>query len=188
MDEEKAGLKVEDGEEKNEEDNNNLEVLEEDVDGSNDDEEEDRPNKTKEEIPNNLRFFKGVMDIDNLLPQNINMETLQDSKITKVRSKKPVRKAIEILHKLAEKEEYKKEKDDNIDDKTKEVEINEVAEMDNNKLVFDSANDAPPTQDTMTNTTAAATEEARTTTTTWAPRKATPKMRRMIPRGGERGG
>ena len=58
MDEEKAGLKVEDGEEKNEEDNNNLEVLEEDVDGSNDDEEEDRPNKTKEEIPNNLRFSR----------------------------------------------------------------------------------------------------------------------------------
>ena len=48
VDEDKVGLKVDDGEEKNEEDNNNLEVSEEDVDRSNDDEVEDRPKKTKE--------------------------------------------------------------------------------------------------------------------------------------------
>ena len=48
VDEDKVGLKVEDGEEKKEEDNKDLEVLNEDVDRSNDDEEEDRPKKTKE--------------------------------------------------------------------------------------------------------------------------------------------
>ena len=48
MYEEKVGLKVEYGEEKEEEYNNDLEVSDEYVDGSNDDEEEDRLKKTKE--------------------------------------------------------------------------------------------------------------------------------------------
>ena len=43
--EDKVGLKVED-----------------------EDEEEDRPKKTKEEISKNLRFVKGVMESNNLLP------------------------------------------------------------------------------------------------------------------------
>ena len=71
---------------------------------------------------------------DDLLPLNVNMETLQESKIIKVISKKLVRKAFEMLCKLAdkdeskkEKEESKKKKDEEIDDKTKEVDINEVA-------------------------------------------------------------
>ena len=68
----------------------------------NDYEEEDRPNNTKEEIPNNLSFFKVVVDSDNLLPLKINVETLQESKIIKFISKKLVRKTIEMLHKLAE--------------------------------------------------------------------------------------
>ena len=82
----------------------------------NDNEEEDRPNKTKEEIPKNLRFVKGVVDSDDLLPLNVDRETLQESNIIKVIPKKLVRKAIEILRKLAEKDESKKEKDDDIDD------------------------------------------------------------------------
>ena len=49
VDEEKVGLKVEEGEEKKEEDDNDLEVSDKDVDRSNDNEEEDRPKKTKEE-------------------------------------------------------------------------------------------------------------------------------------------
>ena len=147
MDEDKVGLKVDDGEEKNEEDNNNLEVSEEDVDRSNDDEVEDRPKKTKEEITKNLIFVKGVMDSDDLLPLNINMETLQESNIIKVISKKLVRKAIEMLRKLAEKDESKEDKNDSIDDDTKDVDINknrEVIETENDELVVDAANNNPP--------------------------------------------
>ena len=124
VDEDKVGLKVEDGEEKNEEDNGNLEVSDEDVDVSNDDEEEDRYNKTKEEMTKKISFVKGVVDSDDLIPLNVNRETLQEYNIIKVIFKKPVRKAIEKLHKLAEKDESKKEKDGDIDAKTKEVEIN----------------------------------------------------------------
>ena len=61
MDEDKVSPKVEDGEEKNVEDDNYLEVLDEDVDGMNDDEEEYRPKKTKEEMPKNISFAKGVV-------------------------------------------------------------------------------------------------------------------------------
>ena len=159
VDEDKVGLKVEDGEEKKEDNYNNLEVLDEDVDGMNNDEEEDRPKKTKEEMPKNLSFVKGVVNSDDLFPLNVNRETLQESNIIKVISKNLVRKAIEMLRKLAEKDESKKEKDDDIDDKTKEVEISEngeVVETDNDKLVVDAANDSPPPQEAMNNTTAAA--------------------------------
>ena len=63
-------------EEKNKEDKNDLEVSDEDVDGMNDDEEEDRPKNTKEIMSKYLSFVKGVMDSDNLLPLNVNKETL----------------------------------------------------------------------------------------------------------------
>ena len=108
VDEDNVGLKVEDGEEKKDEDNDDLEVSEEDVDGLNDDEEEDRPKKTKEEIPNNLIFIKGVVDSDNLLTLNVTRETLQESKIIKFIYKKLVSKVIEMLRNLAEKDESKK--------------------------------------------------------------------------------
>ena len=152
VDEDKVGLKVEDGEEKKEEDNDDLEVSDEDVDGSNEDGEEYRTKKTKEGIPKNLSFVKGVVDSDDLLPLNFNRDTLQESKIINVISKKLLRKATEMLRKLAGKEKSKKEKDDGIDDDTKEVDINEVAETDNDELVVDAANNAPPPQDAMVTT------------------------------------
>ena len=64
-----------------------------------------------------------------------------------------------MLRKLAEKDESKKEKYGEIDDETKEVEINEVADMDDDKLFVDAAKYAPPPQDDMTTTTAAAAED-----------------------------
>ena len=100
MDEDKFGLKVEDGEDKTDEDGGYLEVSDEYVDGINDNKEEDRPKNTKEGIPKNLTFVKVVVDSNDLLPLNDNIETLQESKIIKVVSKKLVRKAIEMLHKL----------------------------------------------------------------------------------------
>ena len=43
------------------------------------------------------------MDSHNLLPLNVNMDTLQESNIIKVIFKKLLRKSIEMLCKLAEK-------------------------------------------------------------------------------------
>ena len=54
-----------------------------------------------------------------------------------------------MLRKLAEKDESNKQKDNDIDDETKELDINEVAETDNYELVIDAANDAPPPQESM---------------------------------------
>ena len=49
-----------------------MEVSDKDVDGSNDDEEEDRPKNIKEEMPKNLIFVKGVVDIYELHPLKVN--------------------------------------------------------------------------------------------------------------------
>ena len=100
MDRDKVSLKVEEGKEKKEEDEKDLEVLDKDVDRMNDDKEEERPKNTKEEIPNNLSFVKGVMGSDDLLPLNVNRETLKESKTIKVVFKELLRKAIEMLRKL----------------------------------------------------------------------------------------
>ena len=104
MYEDKVGRKVEDREEKKDEDNYNLEVSDDGVDGSNDDEEEDNPKKTKEEMPKNLSFFKGVVDSYDLLPLNVNRETLHYSNTIKFLSKKIVSKDIYMLLTLAEKD------------------------------------------------------------------------------------
>ena len=69
------------------------------------------------------------MDTDNLLPLKVNRATLQKYNIIKAVYKKLVRKAIEMLRNLAEKDELKKEKDDDIDKNAKEVEINENREI-----------------------------------------------------------
>ena len=61
-----------------------------------------------------------------------------------------------MLHKLVDKDESKEEKDDGIDDKTKEMEINnnrEVVETESEKLFVNVANKAPPPQDPPTTTT-----------------------------------
>ena len=61
------------------------------------------------------------MNIKDLLLLNINRDTLHDFKIIKVVSKKLIRKSIEMLRKLAEKDESREEKDDDIDNETKEM-------------------------------------------------------------------
>ena len=52
-------------------------------------------------MPKNLSSVKRVVNSDYLIYLNVNRETLQESKIIKVISKKLVRKAIEMLRKLA---------------------------------------------------------------------------------------
>ena len=95
--------------------------MDKDVDGTSDEEEEGRCKNTKEVMPKYLSFVKGVVDIDELLPLNINRETLQESKIIKVIYNNLVRKSIEIMCKLVEKDESKEEKDNVIEDDNKEV-------------------------------------------------------------------
>ena len=130
----------------------------------NDDKEEYRYKKTKEVIPKYLSFIKVfvyIKDIVPLLPLNVNRETLHESNIIKAISKNLLRKAVEMLSKLAEKDEYKEDKDNKIDNNTKEVEINEngeVIDTDNEKLVINAANDDTPPQDSITTTTAVATK------------------------------
>ena len=99
-----------------------MQVLDEDVDRTNDNEEEDRPKKTKEVMPKYLSS-------DDLPTIKFNRETLQESNIINVISNKLVSKAIEMLRKLAEKDESKKERDQDIEEDTKEVEIKQNGEV-----------------------------------------------------------
>jgi len=59
-------------------------------------------------MPRYLNFIKGVVDSDDL-PLNVSRETLQQHKVLKVMGKKLVRKALEMLRKLAAGDEEKKE-------------------------------------------------------------------------------
>ena len=65
-------------------------------------------------MPKYLSFVKGVLDSYDLLPLNVNRETMLESKIIKVISKRLLRKSTEMLRKLAEKDESKEEKDDKL--------------------------------------------------------------------------
>jgi heat shock protein beta len=58
-------------------------------------------------MPRYLSFIKGVVDSDDL-PLNVSRETLQQHKILRVMGKKLVRKALEMLRKLAKDEERAK--------------------------------------------------------------------------------
>ena len=58
-------------------------------------------------MPKYLSFVKGVVESDELLARltiNVNRETLQESNIIKVISKKLLRKTVDMLRRLAEKE------------------------------------------------------------------------------------
>ena len=80
--------------------------MDKEIDGTNDNKEDDRSKKTKEVMPEYISFVKVVVDSDKLLPLlplKVIRETLKESKIIKVISKKLVRKAIEMLHKIVDK-------------------------------------------------------------------------------------
>lgn len=69
----------------------------------------------EELMPRYLNFIKGVVDSDDL-PLNVSREQLQQMKMLKVMSKKLIRKAIEMVRKLAEDEDDEDDEDDNADD------------------------------------------------------------------------
>jgi len=66
-------------------------------------------------MPRYLNFIKGVVDSDDL-PLNVSREQLQQLKMLKVMSKKLIRKAIEMVRKLAEDEDEEEDEDDNVND------------------------------------------------------------------------
>lgn len=73
-------------------------------------------------LPRYLSFVVGVVDSDDL-PLNVSREQLSQDKVLKVMGKKIVRKAIEMIKKLAEeKEEEKEEKVDEVPAETPETE------------------------------------------------------------------
>merc|ERR1712060_277957 len=65
----------------------------------------------EEFLPRYLGFVKGLVD-SNDLPLNVNREQLQKNKIMKVISKKLTRKALDMMHKMAEAEEGDDEDED----------------------------------------------------------------------------
>lgn len=77
-------------------------------------------------MPRYLNFVRGVVDSDDL-PLNVSRETLQQHKVLKVMGKKLVRKTLEMLRKLAQKEEKEDEAEE--EDKAKE-EADEDADKD----------------------------------------------------------
>merc|ERR1719193_1253218 len=66
-------------------------------------------------LPRYLGFVKGLVD-SNDLPLNVNREQLQKNKIMKVISKKLTRKALDMMHKMAEAEEGDDDEDDDDED------------------------------------------------------------------------
>merc|ERR1719187_852861 len=78
-------------------------------------------------LPRYLGFVKGLVD-SNDLPLNVNREQLQKNKIMKVISKKLTRKALDMMHKMAEAEEGdddEEEDEDEFDDLDKSEDAKE---------------------------------------------------------------
>jgi len=93
-------------------------------------------------LPRYLGFVKGLVD-SNDLPLNVNREQLQKNKIMKVISKKLTRKALDMMHKMAEAEEGDDEDEDEDDefddlDKPEDTEGDEEGEKDDDDEEVDT--------------------------------------------------
>merc|ERR1712190_645000 len=75
--------------------------------------------KFEELLPRYLNFVRGVVDSDDL-PLSVSREQLQQNKIMKVISKKPVRKELELMKKLAKEGDGDDEDEDTDEEEEKE--------------------------------------------------------------------
>merc|ERR1719187_752159 len=91
-------------------------------------------------LPRYLGFVKGLVD-SNDLPLNVNREQLQKNKIMKVISKKLTRKALDMMHKMAEAEEGD-------DDEEDEDEFEDLEEGDKEKEEGEEEEDEDDDEDT----------------------------------------
>jgi len=91
-------------------------------------------------MPRYLNFIKGVVDSDDL-PLNVSREQLQQLKMLKVMSKKLVRKAIEMVRKLAEEEDEEEEDDEDDYDYEEAEELDDDEEEDAEDEADDEADD-----------------------------------------------
>ncbi|KAG3118461.1 Endoplasmin [Phytophthora idaei] len=87
-------------------------------------------------LPRYLNFIAGVVDSDDL-PINVSRETLQENKILRVIRKKLVRKVLEMLRKLSEKDEDDDDEEDEEDDEV--VDTSTDAESDDKKETEEGA-------------------------------------------------
>merc|ERR1712203_1074644 len=72
-------------------------------------------------LPKYLNFVRGVVDSDDL-PLNVSRETLAQSRVLKVMSKKIVQKVLEMLRKMAERGEEDEDEDEDEDEEEEEEE------------------------------------------------------------------
>merc|ERR1719469_1083602 len=93
----------------------------------------------EELMPRYLNFIKGVVDSDDL-PLNVSREQLQQMKMLKVMSKKLIRKAIEMVRKLAEDEDEDEKTEDGEDKEDAEKEDGDNEEDDEEEDDEDSMN------------------------------------------------
>merc|ERR1719494_260531 len=84
-------------------------------------------------LPRYLSFVRGMVD-SNDLPLNVNREQLQKNKIMKVISKKLIRKALDMMHKMSEAEaEGEDDSDDEVDEEEDSEEKESSEETDESK-------------------------------------------------------
>lgn len=94
--------------------------------------------KFEDLLPKYLNFIKGVIDSDDL-PINVSRESLQQLKMLKVMGRKLVKKALEMIKKMAElkeddesSDEYEDEEEDEVEDTTQTTK-DETQEVDEEK-------------------------------------------------------
>merc|ERR1712165_567299 len=87
-------------------------------------------------LPRYLSFVHGIVDSDDL-PLNVSRETLAQSRVLKVMSKKIVRKVLEMLRKMAEREEDDEDDEDEDDEDEDEEEEEEEEEKEKDEEEVD---------------------------------------------------